>query len=111
MRKFIYLSASIIYLFTVNTSTAQNVIWGMTSNGGSKNGGGNIFSVNPDGTGFQERIAFLADGQTPYSQQSVSEKSTSILIKQWDVSHLPAGIYLLKVQTAKRQFTKTIIKQ
>ncbi len=53
----------------VCTGAHAQVLWGMTSNGGSKLGGGNIFSLHTDGTGFTERYAFFADGAMPDGQR------------------------------------------
>jgi uncharacterized repeat protein (TIGR03803 family) len=51
---------SFLFAFCINESFSQQ-LWGMNSDGGSKKTGGNIFSINGDGTGFTERFAFLND--------------------------------------------------
>ena len=51
---------SLFFLFNINRSFSQQ-LWGMTSDGGSKKAGGNIFSINADGSGFTERFSFLKD--------------------------------------------------
>lgn len=68
MRKIFYLSACIGCFLSFNSTIGQGVLWGMTSEGGKLNGG-NIFSLNSDGTGFVEQHPFLGEGQTPYGQQ------------------------------------------
>jgi len=54
--------------FCANKSLCQQ-LWGMTSDGGSKKKGGNIFSVNADGTGFTERYAFFHDAVSVRNQR------------------------------------------
>jgi len=51
---------SFLFTFCINKSLSQQ-LWGMTSDGGSRKTGGNIFSINADGTGFTERFSFFKD--------------------------------------------------
>jgi uncharacterized repeat protein (TIGR03803 family) len=68
--RFIRVSFIVMLLVSVTCKDAKTqVLWGMNSGGGGKNGGGNIFSLNTDGTGFLERYAFLADGEHPSGQR------------------------------------------
>jgi uncharacterized repeat protein (TIGR03803 family) len=64
----VFITAILIVLTTCINVGAQT-LWGTSSAGGSKNGGGNIFSLHTDGTNFGERYAFLADGANPEGQR------------------------------------------
>src|SRR5215831_3415212 len=70
MKRIFLLFVFFFSLGFINDTFSQTQLWGMTSDGGPKNGG-NIFSLNTDGTGYSNRYAFLGDGQTPYGQQLV----------------------------------------
>jgi uncharacterized repeat protein (TIGR03803 family) len=49
-----------------------STLYGMTQNGGSS-GHGNIFSINTDGTGFQNLLSFNgANGANPYGSLTLS---------------------------------------
>jgi uncharacterized repeat protein (TIGR03803 family) len=66
-----FLKAPAIVIFimiVIGIKTNAQTLWGMTSAGGSENGG-NIFSLHTDGTNFGERYAFLQDGAYPQSQR------------------------------------------
>jgi len=55
-----HICVSILFTFSSDLSFSQQ-LWGMTSDGGSKKTGGNIFSINADGTGFTEQFSFFRD--------------------------------------------------
>ena len=55
-------------LILINYSYSQQ-LWGTCSDGGGKKTGGNIFSINADGTGFTEQYQFFNDGEHPESQR------------------------------------------
>ena len=59
---------SFLLLLCINKSFSQQ-LWGMTSDGGSKKTGGNIFSINADGSGFTERFSFFKDVSYVVSQR------------------------------------------
>jgi len=67
-----WISIQLIYiliLIAIISNSYSQVLWGMTSDGGSKKVGGNIFSINGDGTGFNERYAFFNDAEYPTNQR------------------------------------------
>ncbi len=59
---------SFLFPLCINKSLSQQ-LWGMTSDGGSKKIGGNIFSINADGTGFTERFGFFKDANNVVEQR------------------------------------------
>jgi len=68
----------LILISSILTELRAQQLWGMTSDGGSKTIGGNIFSIGTDGTGFIERYAFFKDASV-VSRQSLLDYGDGFL--------------------------------
>jgi len=82
----------LILLFLNNTSYSQQ-LWGTCSDGGAKKTGGNIFSINADGTSFTERHSFFNDGEHPANQRLLAYGDGYLYGAAGDIlfRHLPDG--------------------